>query len=270
MKKLFFLFLLSIYTPLLWATECTLNGSVLFGTGETPVSNYKVELAFFEQQLFLADTTDINGEFLFNFELEFDGNNPIFGVVSVTDFCTGVVLIEPVIFLANFPEAEYLEVVVCSDSNPPPPPFACDAFFHYQQADVDPYIIFFFDLSSTTNPIDSWFWDFGDGTSSTLENPAYEYEEPGEYEVSLTIQSDTCESTSTSIVIISDSIACNCNGIFDPVCVVSTEGDTIPFLNSCFAECEGYTENQYTACINACMCLCAFTTTTATQNRLKR
>jgi PKD repeat protein len=252
MKKLIFLFIVLTYAPFLWATDCTLNGSVLFGTSETPVGNYTVELAFFEQQLFFTDTTDANGGFLFEFELDFDGNNPIFGLVSVTDFCTGIVLVEPVIFLANFPVAEDLEVVVCSDSNPPPPPLACDAFFQYQQADVDPYIVFFFDLSSTSIPIDNWLWDFGDGASSTLQNPAYEYEAPGAYEVSLTIQSDTCESTFTSIVTISDSVACNCNGIFDPVCVIGVEGDTIPFLNSCFAECEGYTEGQYFSCINAC------------------
>ena len=39
--------------------------------------------------------------------------------------------------------------------------------------------------TSTNNPT-SWSWDFGDGGTSTLRNPAYIYENPGTYTVTLT------------------------------------------------------------------------------------
>ena len=35
--------------------------------------------------------------------------------------------------------------------------------------------------------IDTWFWDFGDGTGSTDQNPVHTYVMPGEYNISLTI-----------------------------------------------------------------------------------
>lgn len=55
-------------------------------------------------------------------------------------------------------------------------------------------LITFFD-SSFTN-ICSWTWDFGDGTGSTLRNPAHLYAQPGNYTVTLVVQScDGCYDT---------------------------------------------------------------------------
>lgn len=45
----------------------------------------------------------------------------------------------------------------------------------------------FQDLSTDAN---SWLWDFGDGESSSLQNPAHQYAEPGEYEVCLSVLSE--------------------------------------------------------------------------------
>jgi PKD repeat protein len=36
---------------------------------------------------------------------------------------------------------------------------------------------------------DSWYWDFGDGSTSTLQNPAHTYTQPGEYDIMLVIRS---------------------------------------------------------------------------------
>jgi len=44
----------------------------------------------------------------------------------------------------------------------------------------------FLDLSSGN--INSWFWDFGDGTSSTQQNPSHSFASPGFYTVCLTVQ----------------------------------------------------------------------------------
>ena len=45
-------------------------------------------------------------------------------------------------------------------------------------------IINFTDLSS--NGPTSWLWDFGDGTTSTLQNPTHAYSNGGNYTVTLT------------------------------------------------------------------------------------
>ena len=45
----------------------------------------------------------------------------------------------------------------------------------------------FTDLSTSPQPIISWAWDFGDGGTSTLQNPAYTYTTPGTYAVKLVV-----------------------------------------------------------------------------------
>ena len=58
--------------------------------------------------------------------------------------------------------------------------------------------------SSTHNPT-AWYWEFGDGGSSTEQNPSHEYQEPGLYSVTLTATnaygSDT-ESKSDYILVV--------------------------------------------------------------------
>ena len=68
----------------------------------------------------------------------------------------------------------------------------------------------------STGDIDSWSWDFGDGNTSTEQNPSYMYEDGGTYTVSLTvsnaISSDTREKKDYITIpsfFISDIIICS-------------------------------------------------------------
>ena len=49
----------------------------------------------------------------------------------------------------------------------------------------------FNDLSTSNTPIVSWVWDFGDGTSSTQQNPTHTYNAPGSFTVILTANNGT-------------------------------------------------------------------------------
>ncbi|MCG8388952.1 MAG: PKD domain-containing protein [Cytophagales bacterium] len=51
----------------------------------------------------------------------------------------------------------------------------------------------------TTKNIVSWLWDFGDGATSTLQNPKHTYAAPGFYEVTLTVEDDAPTSCSYSM-----------------------------------------------------------------------
>lgn len=46
----------------------------------------------------------------------------------------------------------------------------------------------------------TWFWDFGDGNSSTLSNPQHTYNSHGRYQVQLTVSDGTCQFTSDQSV----------------------------------------------------------------------
>lgn len=59
------------------------------------------------------------------------------------------------------------------------------AFSSQQSADPEDFTVIFTDLS--TGNIETWHWDFGDGNTSTAQNPAHEYKTFGSYVVTLTV-----------------------------------------------------------------------------------
>ena len=66
---------------------------------------------------------------------------------------------------------------------------AAEPVAHFEAAPTQgavPLSVNFTDQS--TGSITSWDWDFGDGGTSTEENPSYAYETPGTYTVSLTVK----------------------------------------------------------------------------------
>jgi PKD repeat protein len=74
----------------------------------------------------------------------------------------------------------------------------CNAYFTYYPDSMNVMTINFLDMSYDPNglPPDSWSWEFGDGTGSTLQNPVHMYADTGYYNVCLTIavNSDSCSS----------------------------------------------------------------------------
>jgi len=59
---------------------------------------------------------------------------------------------------------------------------------------------FFDDSYIPEGSIETYLWDFGDGTTSSETNPIKSYSEEGEYEVTLTITANECNSTFTSFI----------------------------------------------------------------------
>src|SRR5208283_1178697 len=60
-----------------------------------------------------------------------------------------------------------------------------------------PVTVHFTDTSSQDSSITHWYWDFGDGSISTFQNPAHTYSANGEYTVSLTVGDPYCRNTTT-------------------------------------------------------------------------
>jgi len=85
-----------------------------------------------------------------------------------------------------------------------PPPVA--EFAGTQLSGPNPLLSFFTDLS--TGMVTSWSWDFGDGGTSTLQNPTHSYTSPGVYSVSLTATGPGGSDTNTKLgyVVVADPV----------------------------------------------------------------
>lgn len=57
----------------------------------------------------------------------------------------------------------------------------------------------FFNLTVGAGPNSTYFWEFGDGTTSILTNPTHEYSDTGQYDVKLTVVNQGCSVTVTKI-----------------------------------------------------------------------
>jgi PKD repeat protein len=69
---------------------------------------------------------------------------------------------------------------------PPPPPTPCSASFTYWNDTTLGNTVNFYN-TSTPAPTTNWSWTFGDGNTSTQQNPAHQYAQPGMYVVCLSI-----------------------------------------------------------------------------------
>lgn len=62
------------------------------------------------------------------------------------------------------------------------------AFEASPRTGFEPLLVEFHDSSTSASGIVEWLWDFGDGSTSTLQNPSHFYEEEGSYTVVLTVR----------------------------------------------------------------------------------
>ncbi len=93
------------------------------------------------------------------------------------------------------------EIRIYSQEDPPEPPFA--EFTACPTSGAIPLTVQFTDISE--GPPTAWEWDFGDGATSTEQNPTHTYEKVGTYTVTLTVTNiagdDSTEITVTAGII---------------------------------------------------------------------
>lgn len=102
----------------------------------------------------------------------------------------------------------FTQVIYAGDSTAS----GCQAAFTYTMPAANGRLVYFFDQSVTAVPV-TWTWDFGDGTTSNLQNPVHEFPlSPGSvtYNVCLTIASNnaTCYDVTCMPVTIGGSQGC--------------------------------------------------------------
>ena len=85
----------------------------------------------------------------------------------------------------------------------------CFALFNtYQQQSAD-LKIEFIDLS--IGQAETWLWDFGDGNVSNLQNPFHIYENPGDFDVTLTVSNANCDDSFTRSLHVNHDTTCQAN-----------------------------------------------------------
>ncbi len=82
----------------------------------------------------------------------------------------------------------------------------CEAafIFYTDSSNIPPFNYHFIDQSSG-NPA-SWYWDFGDGGSSTEQYPFHTYPGPGTFDACLVIIGTICADTTCQTIVISDTV----------------------------------------------------------------
>lgn len=108
------------------------------------------------------------------------------------------------------------------------PPRPALSFEPKEPTDADP--IQFTDASSDSDgQVAKWFWDFGDGSSSTEQNPTHQYQVDGEYELKLTVWDDDGDEGSISQTIIVGNAPPVCEFSFAPA--RPTVADVVQFTD---------------------------------------
>ncbi|MFH2141445.1 MAG: PKD domain-containing protein [Bacteroidota bacterium] len=98
--------------------------------------------------------------------------------IQDTNSCMATYIIPSYIFVSEIPDIQ-----ISSDIQ------------SYCSGDID---IHFYDSSVVVGNIISWLWDFGDGTTSTLQNPIHNYNSLGVFDIILTVENQYgCSNTDT-------------------------------------------------------------------------
>ena len=89
------------------------------------------------------------------------------------------------------------------------------SFTMTNDGNCSPTLVTFNDTSTATNGVTDWLWDFGDGVTSTLQNPTHTYTVAGNYTIVLSVTSvDGIDTTSQSLIVNEcESFNCDDNNI---------------------------------------------------------
>ena len=212
MKKqislLVILFLLGI-SSLVAQDLISVTGYVTNEANGNPVTNHEVFIMVNDSNMYYSFVnTDQNGFYVDTINTAGFVVNSLY--IFINDLCTyGIhdTLIQ------NPGSAVNVDFEICVDTIVNPD---CQAGFYYFPDSSDLFTYYFNDMSYSTYGIDSWYWDFGDGNTSTLQNPVHTYNAQGTYQVCLSITADSgsCTSTFCEYVLVNNGNGNGCTADF--------------------------------------------------------
>ncbi len=208
MKRIFLLFILGIaFSPLMAQFNLIYQGTVTVSGTTVPVPNHLVTIYADTLLYAMHDSTytDVNGHYYDT--IHFSPNYPATGVATVSTLDCQNYWNN---YTTSFGPAPYVvqhDFHICYNGGD-----TCHADFTYNQP--QPLMMYFYDASSGGGYVRNW--NFGDGTTSSIPNTIHSYQQPGNYNVTLSIGTpgQGCTSTITKLVTVTDSIPIPCNAHF--------------------------------------------------------
>ncbi len=101
-----------------------------------------------------------------------------------------------------------------------------------------------YDVNSPLRDIDGWYWDFGDGNASVVQNATNTFVEPGEYEVCLIAQNNlTINSTEYCDDIVINGFSLD---VFDETTVAAIINWNVTISNSTYSQSYNVQNNTFT------------------------
>jgi PKD repeat protein len=187
MKKIIqFIFLILIGTSTWSQTNSdsifvVISGTVTNQLNSQPIPQHEVRFTKLGVDPVQSTFTDSLGKFSFNYI----SNGPDSVSVFTIGNCFGeIISYENTFIVDSFNTITNFEICHITDT------IACNALFTYNI--LNDRTIQFLDLSTTSDSV-SWYWDFGDGTTSTLQNPIHTFNnEFSSFQVCLTIEDIQC------------------------------------------------------------------------------
>jgi len=206
MKKfLFQIMFLMLILPAMSQAVVYITGTITDSANGYPIPNHAVTI--------LSDSS-----YGYNYyNVVYTGSNGYYSdTVPVPSGSSGILFIQTFDFnntlhqaFVNFTPTNFnftQDFQICNSNSP------CQADFYYYSY---PNRQFWFYDSSTGNPTD-WYWTFGDGGTSTDQNPSHVYNAVGYYYVTLSISnpSTSCQSSYSVDVYAYDSAGGSCDAFF--------------------------------------------------------
>jgi large repetitive protein len=172
-----------IYGPQTWKPMASANYPIYYGQNMSDVNN-TFQIMFIDLDVGVYGSARVDYEF-HNLTSYAVFNS--YGWYSASSHGTGIIMTNDVVGGSTYGPSGYSVVGI---------PGVPVANFTYTTATSDVLSPVQFTDTSANFP-QSWLWDFGDGTNSTLQNPVHTYGVAGNYTVSLTVTN--LEGTNTTV-----------------------------------------------------------------------
>lgn len=159
----------------------TVSGQVVSSLNSAPIPDHLVYMTSLNNDSVQMAITDQEGYFQFPVDTLMLSDTL---KVSTIGNCFGIPEVyEQYVNINQSNTQLFFEICHVQDSS------VCEAFFDYEI--MDDTTVQFINLSFSEDSL-TFLWEFGDSTTSTEENPFHIYSQAGNYNVCLTIQSETC------------------------------------------------------------------------------